>query len=180
MAVQITELAPTPFEGPAGMVHIATQRWALDRWQGEADSPGLPIPWARKGKFTVGGSRSCAELAIVNHLRSDGWQGVWVNTFGRLELRREWFPAPAHRTLAEAGAPAWAAEAFDRLRAANDGRVGGFFDVLAWRQPGEIRFAEAKVGADQIKPSQRTFVKAALALYPPEAFMIVHIPAGPA
>jgi hypothetical protein len=169
------------------MVHIATRRWALDRRQGEADPPGLPVRWARKGKFTAGGSRSCAELAIVNHLRYDGrqgvWvnrQGVWVNKFGPVELRREWFPAPAHRTLAEAGAAACAAEAFDELRAANSGRLGGFFDVLAWREPGEIRFAEAKVGTDPIKPRQRTFVKAALALYLPEAFMIVHIPAGPA
>ncbi|MGH3401032.1 MAG: hypothetical protein ACRDRJ_00690 [Streptosporangiaceae bacterium] len=158
------------------MVPIVTQRWALNPWQGEPDPPGLPRRWARKGKFTVGGSRSCAELAIVDHLRLDGWQGVWVNTFGPLEFRREWFPAPAHRTLAEAGAPVWAAGAFDRLRAANGGRLGGFFDVLAWREPGEIRFAEAKVGSDPIKRNQRAFVKAALALYPPEAFMIIHIP----
>jgi hypothetical protein len=181
MAVQITELAPTPFDGPAGVVHIATQRWALDPWRGEPDPPGLPMRWARKGKFSVNGSRSCAELAIVDHLRHDGWQGVWVNPFGPLELRREWFPAPAHRTLAEAGAPIWAAEAFDRLRAANGGRLGGFFDVFAWREAGQIRFAEAKVGtSDSIKPNQRSFVKTALGLHPPEAFMIVHVPDGSA
>jgi hypothetical protein len=31
------------------------------------------------------------------------------------ELRREWFPARAFRTLAEAGAPSWAVQIFDRL-----------------------------------------------------------------
>jgi hypothetical protein len=68
----------------------------------------------------------------VDHLRNQGWHGVWVNSFGPRELRSEWFPAPAVTTLAETGAPAWAAEAFDRLSAANGGTLGGF----AWREPG--------------------------------------------
>ena len=38
------------------------------------------------------------------------------------ELRSEWFPAPAAKTLAETGAPIWALEAFERLRAAKAGR----------------------------------------------------------
>ncbi len=54
-------------------------------------------------------------------------------------------PAPAFRTLTEAGAPAWAVETFERLRAANDGKLSGFFDVFAWRPPGEVRFMEIKV-----------------------------------
>ena len=74
----------------------------------------------------------------------------------------EWFPAPAARTLAETGAPAWAVEAFDRLRAANGGSLGGFFDVFAWREPGEVRFCEAKVGPDRIKPTQLRFIELAL------------------
>jgi len=55
---------------------------------------------APKPKFAVNGSRSCAELAIVHHLRDDGWRGVWVNSFGARELRSEWFPVPAVKTLA--------------------------------------------------------------------------------
>ena len=111
--------------------------------------PGSAL--GHKPKFAVNGSRSCAELAIVDHMRADGWQGVWVNAF-RSELRSEWFPAPAAKTLAETGAPRWAVEAFDRLRAANGGSLGGFFDVFAWREPGEVKFYEAKVGPDRIKP----------------------------
>ena len=54
---------------PAGgsLVHIATQQWALEPWEGE-DSPTLERTWARKPRFAVNGSRSCAELAIVHHL----------------------------------------------------------------------------------------------------------------
>jgi hypothetical protein len=125
--MEITDLPPTPLVLPAAgnIVHIPTQRWALERWEGE-DPPELAIPWGRKPKFSVNGSRSCAELAIVDHLRGDGWRGVWVNAFRR-ELRSQWFPAPAVKTLAHAGAPAWAVEVFGRLGAANGGTLSGFF-----------------------------------------------------
>ncbi len=129
--MEITELPPTPLVLPATgkLVHIRTQQWALERWEGE-DEPGLAVPWARKPKFAVNGGRSCAELAIVHHLKAGGWNGVWVNAF-RGELRTQWFPAPAARQLAAAGAPGWAVETFGRLRAANGGTLSGFFDVFA-------------------------------------------------
>lgn len=152
--MEITELPPTPLVLPAAgeLVHIRTQEWALERWDGE-DPPGLSVTWGRKPKFSVNGSRSCAELAIVYHLRAGGWDGVWVNAF-RGELRTQWFPAPAARRLAEVGAPVWAVEIFDCLRAANGGTLSGFFDVFAWREPGRAAFFEVKVGPDRIKPTQ--------------------------
>ena len=81
-----------------------------------------------------------------------------MNAF-RSELRTEWFPAPAGKTLAETGAPAWAVEAFERLRAVNGGTLGGFFDVYAWREPGQVRFCEAKVGPDRIRPLKSDFLR---------------------
>ena len=176
--MEITELPPTPVVLPATgeLVHIRTQEWALERWEGE-DPPGLAVPWARKPKFSVNGSRSCAELAIVHHLRAGGWDGVWVNAF-RGELRTQWFPAPAARRLAEVGAPGWAVEIFECLRAANGGTLSGFFDVFAWREPGRAAFVEAKVGPDRIKPTQLRFVEIALRFRGLEEFMIVEI-AGP-
>jgi hypothetical protein len=173
--MEITELTPTPFVLPTAgdLVHIRTQRWALERWKGD-DPPGLATPWARKPKFSVNGSRSCAELAVVDHLRGNGWRGVWVNAF-RGELRSEWFPAAAARTLAEAGAPQWAVEIFGRQRAANEGTLSGFFDVFAWREPGQVGFYEAKVGPDRIKPTHLRFVEVALRLHRPEEFMIVEM-----
>jgi hypothetical protein len=177
--MEITELRPTPLVLPeAGeLVHIRTQQWALERWEGE-DEPGLAVPWARKPKFAVSGSRSCAELAIVHHLQAGGWNGVWVNAF-RGELRTQWFPAPAARQLAEAGAPGWAVETFGRLRAANGGTLSGFFDVFAWREPGRVAFVEAKVGPDRIKPTQLRFVEIALRFHRLDDLMIVEIPRPP-
>ena len=71
----------------------------------------------------------------MHHLRAGGWDGVRVNAF-RGELRTQWFPVPAARRLAEVGAPGWAVEIFDCLRAVNGGTLSGFFDVFAWREPG--------------------------------------------
>ena len=174
--MEITERPPTPLVLPAAgeLVHVRTQRWALERWDGE-DPLGLAVPWARKPKFSVNGGRSCAELAIVHHLQAGGWDGVWVNAF-RGELRTQWFPAPAARQLAAVGAPGWAVEVFGRLRAANGGTLSGFFDVFAWREPGQALFVEAKVGPDRIKPNQLRFVEIALHFHRLADFMIVEIP----
>jgi hypothetical protein len=50
-------------------------------------------------------------------------------------------PAPAVKTITQVGAPLWAVEIFDRLRAANGGNLDGLFDVFAWRRSrrGQVR-----------------------------------------
>ena len=173
--MQITERPPTPFPLAQGTVNIATQRWELERWQGAPDPHDLKRTWSIKPKFTVDGRRSCAELAVIDHLRHDGWNVVWVSAFGG-SLRAEWFPAPAFRTMAETGAPVWAVEIFERLRVANGGKLGGFFDVFAWRAPGEVKFIEIKTTGDRVQPTQRRFVELALHFQEPKQFMIVEVP----
>jgi hypothetical protein len=64
------------------------------------------------------------------------------------------------------------------LRAANGGTLSGFFDVFAWREPGQVGFYEAKVGPDRINPTQLRFVEVALRFHHLEEFMIVEV-AGP-
>jgi hypothetical protein len=80
--MQIIELPPTRLDLPNGgePVYIATQQWVLKPWEGE-DQPGLRRSWSIKPKFSVSGSRSCAELAVLHHLRDGGWQGIWVNAY---------------------------------------------------------------------------------------------------
>lgn len=175
--MQITERPPTLLDLPGGKsVRIATQQWALEQWEGEADAPDLRSLWGTKPKFAVNGNRSCAELAVLDHLRGDGWDGVWVNAFAGEYLRREWFPVPAFKTPAQAGAPIWAAEIFDCLRAANGGKLSGFFDVFAWREPGEVRFDDAKVDPGRIGKNQPRFIETALRFRPLAEFTIIGIP----
>jgi hypothetical protein len=61
------------------------------------------------------------------------------------------------------------------LRAANGGTLSGFFDVFAWREPGQVGFYEAKVGPDRINPTQLRFVEVALRFHHLEEFMIVEV-----
>ena len=92
--MQIIERPSMALDLPGGTsVRIAAQRWVLDRWDGAPDPPGLGF-WGSKPPVSVGGQRSCAELAVVDHLRHDGWDGVWVSAF-QSHLRNAWFPAPA-------------------------------------------------------------------------------------
>ena len=175
--------SPPPPNGPNGRATRHVRTWleaaggAPGRHRGtpQCEDPARPgSALGHKPKFAVNGSRSCAELPIVDHMRADGWQGVWVNAF-RSELRSEWFPAPAARTLAETGAPRWAVEAFDRLRAANGRSLGGFFDVFAWREPGEVEFYEAKVGPDRVKPTRLRFAELASRFHRLEQFTIAEV-----
>jgi hypothetical protein len=174
--MQITSLPETPLVLPGGStVSIATQlRRRLERWVGDQDPPDLEQQWGSKHGFAVRGRRSCAELALLDHLRRDGWHGVWMNLFGR-ELRAEWFPAASIRTIAETGAPIWLVEIFERLVAANGGKLGGFFDVFAWRQPGEIRFDDVKVRPNRIGASQCKFLETTLRFHPLEQFTLIEV-----
>lgn len=93
--------------------------------------------------------------------------------------RTAWFPAPGFRALGPAGAPPWAAAVFEELRAANGGKLTGFFDVFAWREPGQIGFFEAKVGPDRIRLSQRAFLETALRFRPLDEFTIIEFGRAP-
>ncbi len=172
----ITQRPATVLDLPSGpCVAVATQRWAPAWWDGEPDPPGLPGIWSRKPMVAVAGQPVCAELAVVSELALTGWHGVWVSAFGSF-LRRDWFPAPAFATIAAAGAPRWAAEIFDTVKVANGGRLAGFFDVFAWREPGKVVFCEVKVGQDRIQDSQREFLALALRVRPLAEFLIIEMP----
>jgi VRR-NUC domain len=100
-----------------------------------------------------------------------------VSAWGSGTLFSEWPPGQGVRAIAQAGAPSLAAEIFDRLLDANRRSFGGFFDVFAWREPGEVRFYEVKVGKDDINRNQRRFVERALGLHHRlEEFTIIEIP----
>jgi len=171
--MRVVARPPTPLTLPGPIVPVATERWFLEPWHGD-DPAELKRPWGIKPKYAVAGARSCAELAVVDQFGRDGWDAVWVSAFAG-ELRTEWFPAPGFRTISAAGAPAWAAEVFDRLRAANGSKLDGFFDVFAWREPGQVRFAEVKTTGDNIRPSQRRFLATALQYHDPSQFAIIEV-----
>ena len=103
-----------------------------------------------------------------------------MSAWGHGTLFSEWPPDPGVKSITQAGAPRWAAEIFERLLDANPNRrqpFGGFFDVFVWREPGEVRFYEVKVGKeDDINLNQRKFVERALGLdHRLEEFAIIEV-----
>ena len=68
----------------------------------------------------------------MHHLRDEGWCGVWVNVFAD-ELWSELIPAPGLKTITQTGAPMWAVEVSDCLRAANGGKLGVSASSSSWR-----------------------------------------------
>ncbi len=149
--MEITELAPTPFVLPTAgdLVHIRTQRWALERWEGE-DPPALATPWARKPKFSVNGSRSCAELAIVDHLRGDGWRGRLGECLPRRAAVRV-VPRPGDTDTGRGGRAVVGRGDLRPSQAANGGTLSGFFDVFAWWEPGQVGLLR---GEGRARPGQ--------------------------
>jgi hypothetical protein len=67
---------------------------------------------------------------------------------------------------------------FERLLAANGGRLGGFFDVFAWRHSGEVRFDEVKVRPNRIGTSQCKFLETALRFHPVEQLSLAGFPSN--
>ena len=66
-------------------------------------------------------------------------RGLWPrlgDTVGVLPLAVGCLLAP----FSARGQYGGAVEIFDRLRAANGGTLSGFFDVFAWREPGQVGF----------------------------------------
>ena len=77
--VQIIDLADTAVTVAGGTVPVASQRWLVDRWNGE-DPPGLQRIWSIKPKFAAGGARSCAERGRIQGRTLDvcGHDQVWA------------------------------------------------------------------------------------------------------
>lgn len=128
-------------------------------WDGD-DPPELKHTWSSKPKVAWLGTRTCPELFLLRMLEQKGWEGVWVNAYGR-HLRSEWFPAPKVDSLASAGAPSTVVDTFADIENCVGGRKG-CWDVVAWRPNGAICFVESKVGTDQIRDSQLRWLECAL------------------
>lgn len=133
-------------------------------WQGdpvEDDYGGKPI-------LDIDGEPLFAELAILQELQSNGWDGgCWMDTYGR-RLRTEMPPQSQPVQL-----PADREALLSDLRERNEGWSGAW-DVFAWKED-RVLFAEAKRhGHDAIRESQLRWLEAALSAdLDPESFLVV-------
>ena len=123
-------------------------------WRGEQPADtygGKPI-------LTASGQPAFAELVILDAFRSDGWDGVWIDTYRNKYRTGYWDIAPVQALPDAPGA---------LLRRIIDARGGvrrGTWDVFCWRGP-QMVFAESKrAKKDAIKTDQVLWLEAALGI----------------
>ena len=124
------------------------------RWNGKPPA----FRFGRKPIVDDGGMPVFAELALLNLLRSTGWDGVWVSAFGGIHFLREmpsdWKLASHHIAI-----PKEKEDVLRRIWKAAGAKA--CFDVFAWRDS-DILFCEAKYRKDQLTEPERKFIEGAL------------------
>jgi hypothetical protein len=146
--------------GDVVAVPKATPRFA--RWSGAA--PGSSF--GNKPILEWRGRPVFAELAILRAWEAEGWQGVWVDSFGK-RLLSEYWPQPV-----VAAVPPTQRRLLDAL--APRGSPAKSWDVLCWRGE-EVVFCESKLlKRDHIRDTQRAWLEAGLRYgLPSHAFLVV-------
>lgn len=131
-------------------VHIPKARPAFRQWTGEFEKD----TYGNKPLVDMDGEPLFAELAILRLFQKGGWDGVWVDTFGR-KYRTAW---------EETGVVRLSGKRLETLKAIQRraGSAHGCFDVYCWRDD-LVLFAESKrASKDHIRDTQLRWLEAAL------------------
>jgi hypothetical protein len=118
---------------------------------------GAPIPNTYNGKAVIdwNGEPVFAELAVLRLFQSQGWEGVWVDSYRR--KYRVGLP-----DVVEPIELPQKQRAFIESIKAKTGRSGGSWDVLVWKDD-QILFIELKrQKKDVIQDSQRLWLEKSL------------------
>jgi hypothetical protein len=161
-------MSATPVTTDAGLVLVATATVAYQRW------PGPKLTWQETyGKTPLVGAdglRTCAEVAIVDALRADGYDAWWIDTFGQ---------APAFwrgSIIAVDLLPPHVRERFEAVeRHIGDVKRSGRWDIVAWRAD-KVVVLESKGAGDAIRPGQARWLAASIltGAFSADAFGIVN------
>jgi hypothetical protein len=133
---------------------------------------GDPPPYGFGGKPLIDYKNECvfAELAILKMLFDDGWDGVWVETYGGCNYLQT-MPLDSDLKKYSVPIPKDKKELLEKIW--GDGRRA-CFDVMAWKGE-DIVFYEAKHGKDKPTPGQLRFIENAIACgIKKEQLIIVH------
>lgn len=137
-------------------VSLSVCRPVFSLWSG----PSVKFDYGKKPILNYKGEACFAELVILRMLLEQGWDGVWVETYGGTHYLRtmpnEWklgtenvsIPAEKEALLKQIWKTA---------------QTTACFDVFAWRGD-EILFCEAKrLGKDKLTNAQLRFIEGTLA-----------------
>lgn len=120
------------------------------RWRGE--------PVETYGKKTVldfDGRPAFAELFILWTLQSEGWQGVWIDSFRRAFRTGFWESAPEKSLPQKPNSIPDEIWSLAKIRS-------GVWDVFCWKDDRVLFCESKKASKDKIRPSQLFFAESAL------------------
>jgi hypothetical protein len=154
MTLYPEQLVPETVENlhlPPGLdVQIPKAAPVFRLWSGEFTGD----TYGNKPLLDVDGVPMFAELAILRLFQKDGWNGVWVDTFGK-KYRTSW---------GEAGVVRLSGDKLQLLKAIHQraGSASGCFDVFCWKDDSVV-FAESKRRSkDEIRQTQLAWLEAAM------------------
>ena len=154
MTLYPEQLMPETVENlhlPSGLdVQIPKAAPVFRVWSGEFTGD----TYGNKPLLDVDGVPMFAELAILRLFQKDGWNGVWVDSFGK-KYRTSW---------GEEGVVRLSGDKLQLLKAIHQraGSASGCFDVFCWKDDSVV-FAESKRRAkDEIRQTQLAWLEAAM------------------
>ncbi len=156
--------------GNGQSVRLASPRFP--KWIGP--SPGSD--YGGKPICDFEGRPAFGELWILWACIAEGWHGVWVTHAGGKAKYRQGFWGP----VVEVSVPEDVQDFLNTIATQRGGTVGGTWDLVLWdpspsrKIPDDLRFIEAKYGADKVKPAQiEWYTKVREAGSPKTAFLLV-------
>lgn len=119
-----------------------------------------------KDLLLVDGKPQFAEVAILRAFEEAGWQGRWLETYGKGNMTpglwREWKPGGSRAQVQVPIADAWVNEKLRVIAEANGNTFAGCWDVIAWKGD-RLVFAESKKQKkDRMRDTQLRWLEAAL------------------
>jgi hypothetical protein len=130
---------------------------------------GAPVQNTYNGKSVIdwNGEPAFAELAVLRLFQSRGWDGVWVDSYGRkYRVGMQGLSEPIDL-------PAAQAELIESIRQ-KTGRFGGCWDVVAWKDRTALFLELKREKKDAIQSTQTEWLAAALALgLSPDNFALI-------
>lgn len=134
-------------------VSVSKIEHTFELWTGDP----ITDSYGNKAVIAVDDRPLFAELAILEHYKKDGWDGVWVDTY------RKTFRVGLPEQVAPVTLPPNAQKIVDDVIARN-GTISGFWDVFLWKD-GTFLFVESKrKSKDSIRSTQIKWLEIMLGL----------------
>ena len=126
----------------------------LIQWKGEP----IKGPLNKKTIVEYQGEPFYAELVVLRMYRSNGWDGRWIQSFGKPQYLMDMFPHGQNVPLPDAK------EGIIKKISAGIGKDwSGCWDLFLWNDINETRFIELKRRkVDALKPNQIKWLRSAL------------------